>query len=449
MFFYIERVDKQGAGIMPHSRLGVLMTATCLLLTTAVPAPAPAAPEASPAVPTPSRTAPVAGEPAQEWTVDLTLIDSDDTNLAYPTTGQDSTPGLRIANPTQSPASQRRPAASQGMLVAAPHLLARPADRVRAELVAWTPAGSTVDVDARAWRTDGWSQWQSAAGPGAVFDQMVTRVQVRVTLTVEHPAASPVVSEVRLSADTAPHGAGKPGTGAGIAALGLTYRVYATREGLVGGTTANGHVIVPRDHFVALPSRRGLAPRGTGDFSVRVCTTSGSRCEYAPVWDIGPWNTRDDYWNPSSVREMWQDLPQGTPEAQAAYLNGYNGGRDQFGRTVLNPAGIDLADGTFWDGLLLADNSWVIVSYLWTAGGAKGRVDVTTSSTLNVRSGPGTSFGVVAVAADFANVPIECWLTGQTVTGTFGTTNRWDRLASGHYVSHAYVAPVTGTPAAC
>jgi hypothetical protein len=75
-----------------------------------------------------------------------------------------------------------------------------------------------------------------------------------------------------------------------------TYRVFATREGLVGRTTANGHVITPRDHFVALPSRRALSPRGSNQFSVRVCADNG-RCETAPVWDVGPWNTRDDYWN--------------------------------------------------------------------------------------------------------------------------------------------------------
>jgi hypothetical protein len=144
-----------------------------------------------------------------------------------------------------------------------------------------------------------------------------------------------------------------------------TYRVFATREGLVGGTTANGHVITRRDHFVALPSRRALSPRGSNQFSVRVCADNG-RCETAPVWDVGPWNTRDDYWNPSTVRQNWKDLPQGRPEAQAAYENGYNGGRDQFGRKVANPAGIDLADGTFWDGLGLTNNAWVTVTYLWT-----------------------------------------------------------------------------------
>jgi hypothetical protein len=407
--------------VVLRSRLG-LLSAVCLLLATLVP--------------TAAQAAPAGSAPAQEWTVDLAVVDDDDTNVTY--LGE-----LRLADPTGSPASQRRSTASAGMLVAAPHSLARPANRVRARLLADTPAGTAVDVDVRALLAGGWSEWRSAAGSGAVFDEPVTLVQVRLTLTVERPTASPTVREVRLSADTA------EGTGPGVAALGSTYRIYATREGLVGGTTANGHVIVTRDHFVALPSRRGLAPRSTGDFTVRVCTTTGSRCEYAPVWDVGPWNTRDDYWNPSSVREMWRDLPAGTPEAQAAYLNGYNGGRDQFGRTVLNPAGIDLADGTFWDGLLLSDNSWVNVSYLWTAGGAKGRVDVTANSTLNVRSGPGTGFGVVGVAADFANVPIECWVTGQTVTGTFGTTNRWDRMATGQYVSHAYIAPVTGTPGAC
>ncbi|MBT9260247.1 MAG: hypothetical protein KM310_10950 [Clostridiales bacterium] len=39
---------------------------------------------------------------------------------------------------------------------------------------------------------------------------------------------------------------------------------------------------------------------------------------------------------------MFKDLPLGKPEAQAAFYEGYNGGEDQFGRKVTNPAGIDL-----------------------------------------------------------------------------------------------------------
>jgi hypothetical protein len=54
---------------------------------------------------------------------------------------------------------------------------------------------------------------------------------------------------------------------------------------------------------------------------------------------------------------------EGPPAGQAGGTggakNGYNGGKDQFGRTVANPAGIDLADGVFWDARKLVENSWV------------------------------------------------------------------------------------------
>ena len=36
---------------------------------------------------------------------------------------------------------------------------------------------------------------------------------------------------------------------------------------------------------------------------------------------------------------------------------------------MANPAGIDLADGTFRDGLEMTDNGYVNVTYLWTGGG--------------------------------------------------------------------------------
>jgi rare lipoprotein A (peptidoglycan hydrolase) len=145
----------------------------------------------------------------------------------------------------------------------------------------------------------------------------------------------------------------------------LTYTVYATREGLVGHTTANGHVIQPHDHFVALPSHRALSPKGGHQYSVRVRNPRTGRSQVAPVWDIGPWNTNDDYWNPSSRRQAWHDLPQGTPEAQAAYQHHYNGGKDGSGRHVANPAGIDLADGTF-AAIGMTDNGFVEVTFLWT-----------------------------------------------------------------------------------
>ncbi len=142
-----------------------------------------------------------------------------------------------------------------------------------------------------------------------------------------------------------------------------THDIFATREGLVGGTTANGHVIVPNDHFAALPSRRALSSNFGFERQVRVAYRG--RETIVPVWDIGPWNIHDDYWNPAVIRETFKDLPRGKPEAEAAFFDGYNGGLDERGRVVRTPAGIDLADGTFWIDLGLTNNDFVTVEYLW------------------------------------------------------------------------------------
>ncbi|MGV9457408.1 SH3 domain-containing protein, partial [Streptomyces sp. NPDC003635] len=232
------------------------------------------------------------------------------------------------------------------------------------------PAGTEVLTEIRGSNhPDTWTQWRTVEGAGAVrLPQAVSLLQVRLTLLGVPGGASPTVRAVTVTAATVqPKPQQTPQNGMSAAASGPTYRLYATREGLVGQTTANGHVIQPRDHFVALPSRRMLATNGGREYQVRLCYKG--RCETAPVWDVGPWNTRDDYWNPSSQREMWRDLPQGTPEAQAAYLNGYNGGLDEFGRRAANPAGIDVADGTFWDGLGMTDNDWVDVTFMPDGGG--------------------------------------------------------------------------------
>ncbi|MEV4826055.1 hypothetical protein [Micromonospora sp. NPDC049274] len=371
-------------------------------------------------------TAAAAG--GDRWSADLSIVDRDDVNVRR-------TPaGLRLRDARAAGRSPRSPhsAVAEGMLLTAPRTLTRPATRVRAEISADVPAGAGVEAQVRGWRVSGWTEWRAATA-GAVFDRPVSQVQTRVVLTARAGGATATVRAVRLTADaTAAVSAATPG---------LTYRVYATRIGLVGELTANGRTIQPRDHFAALPSRRSLSPLNTGDYTVRVCTTTGARCEYAPVWDVGPWNTRDDYWNPSAVRENWKNLPQGRPEAQAAYQSGYNGGRDQFGRTVLNPAGIDLADGTFIDGLRLTTNAWVDVAYLWTGGGPRGVVG---DGPLNIRGGPSTSYAVRGLAARFANVPIQCWVTGQSVAGPYRTTTRWNRLATGQYVSHAYISAVYG-----
>jgi hypothetical protein len=138
-----------------------------------------------------------------------------------------------------------------------------------------------------------------------------------------------------------------------------TVRVWATREGLVGKTTASGHVITPNDHFVALPSRKAL--------NHTVSVAYRGKKIAAPVLDIGPWNRDDAWWEVGAARGQFQDLPRFVPQVWAAYENGYNGGRDAVGRYVTFPAMIDLADGLYADlGLQQAD--WVDVTLNWVNG---------------------------------------------------------------------------------
>ncbi|WP_432885818.1 hypothetical protein ACQPYH_02245 [Kribbella sp. CA-245084] len=312
------------------------------------------------------------------------------------------------------------------------------------------PNGMSGSVDVRSWADGRWSEWiEAKAGTPTALPTASNQVQLRVILTAPPPAGShelqPATGGSPSIADLTVQPTDKVAASRmSIQAAPLKSHVFATREGLVGGTTANGHVIVSRDHFVALPSRRGLAGNGSGTYSVKVCTAS--RCAFEPVWDVGPWNTKDDYWNPSATREMWKDLPQGKPEAQAAYQDGYNGKKDQFGRTVANPAGIDLADGVFWDALKLADNGFVDVTYLWTGDGGRGTVSIS-SGYLNVRNAPNSTGAVVGMAGKSAQVTVECQTTGETVTGSQGTTNIWLRVNTGMYVAKAWIS--TGTFAAC
>ncbi|HEV3359418.1 MAG TPA: hypothetical protein VG247_21650 [Pseudonocardiaceae bacterium] len=217
------------------------------------------------------------------------------------------------------------------------------------------PAGTSVEIDVRGQTAHGaWTEWTTATpGRATRLSAPAKLVQTRVTLSASAQGATPDVTSLEVTAD--------PSTPSPAAtATALSYRVFATDEGLVGGKTANGHIIVANDHFVALPSPKALSPLNSNEYSVQVCAV---HCVTAPVWDVGPWNLNDNYWD--SPRAEFTDLPQGEPEAQAANLNGYNGGLDDEGGSPSNPAGIDLADGTFAD-VGLTDNGYVTVTYLWT-----------------------------------------------------------------------------------
>lgn len=116
------------------------------------------------------------------------------------------------------------------------------------------------------------------------------------------------------------------------------FGVWASREGLVGGTTATGHTIADGDVFVALPDRSALG---------RVVEVwANGRTALAPVWDVGPWSIHDPYWD--GGRPPLAERGERSPVSWGA---------------ARNPAGIDLSDG-LWDSLGL-DRGAGLVVVLW------------------------------------------------------------------------------------
>ena len=206
-----------------------------------------------------------------------------------------------------------------------------------------------------------WTPWQEITPLDQAFNLQTRGVaaQYRVTLLSENYGISPILREVRLNILQADPSE----TGPTYSALVThpTVRLYATREGLVGRVTANGHRITERDRFVALPSKKVLNKLDAKDYQVEI--SYNGRKVTAPVWDVGPWNTKDNFWD--SPREIFNDLPRFKPQVQAAFFENHNGGKDQYDRLVLYPAAIDLADGTFWDDLGMTGSDWVDVTFLW------------------------------------------------------------------------------------
>ncbi|MFD4760538.1 SH3 domain-containing protein [Streptomyces sp. NBC_00846] len=58
---------------------------------------------------------------------------------------------------------------------------------------------------------------------------------------------------------------------------------------------------------------------------------------------------------------------------------------------------------------------------------------------VNVRTGPGTQYGIVRTLPYGVKVAVYCQKPGERVTGPYGTSNIWDNIANGQFVSDAYV----------
>ncbi|MER6217603.1 MULTISPECIES: SH3 domain-containing protein [unclassified Streptomyces] len=58
---------------------------------------------------------------------------------------------------------------------------------------------------------------------------------------------------------------------------------------------------------------------------------------------------------------------------------------------------------------------------------------------VNVRSGPGTNYPIIDSVPAGGSVTIRCQCSGTTVSGPYGTTDLWDCIGNGRFVSDAYV----------
>jgi hypothetical protein len=274
--------------------------------------------------------------------------------------------GLRLTGAPAAAAEE--PFRYSGVFISAPRQLARPAATLTARWQAALPSDGALWVEVRGVLPGGAvTEWQAAPAAGGVARLPVAAAvaQVRLTLLAMAPDATADLDWLEI----APADGGSLGelrlfqTGpTATAGQPATFRLYATRIGLIGGRTSNGTIIQPEHQFVALPSRSVLASLNGREYQVRI--THQGRSVTVPVWDTGPWNVRDNYWAAPAEREMWNDLPQGRPQAEAAYAEQYNAGRDGFGRRVLSPASIDISDGAF-AALGMTEADWVEVSFLW------------------------------------------------------------------------------------
>jgi hypothetical protein len=234
-------------------------------------------------------------------------------------------------------------------------------DTLRVTYETRIPRGAQAALDVRA-SADGrrWTPWvvDLASGATVQFDQPARYAQYRVRLlaTGDTPSLRSLqLTPVRSTPSFAAFENESP-------PVAPTFTVHATRLGLVGRRTANGHRIVQRDRFVALPCVCVLSSRGGNEYMVRI--TYKGRSVVAPVYDVGPWNTRDNYWDPQEKR-YFSDLRQGWPQDHAAFFDGHNNGRAQHGR-VRFPTAIDIADGIWWDDFgIKGDRAVVEVTFLW------------------------------------------------------------------------------------
>lgn len=141
-------------------------------------------------------------------------------------------------------------------------------------------------------------------------------------------------------------------------AVGKVFTVRASREGLVGGTTASGHVIVANDRFAALPDPSAL--------NQEIQVTYKSKTVRTKVLDVGPWYIDDGYWSGDGVPQAQKDwqakepIGRGRQEGVESCLAPGASGKCN------NGAGLDLADGIYSEMLGSDPDKGILEGVQWS-----------------------------------------------------------------------------------
>jgi LasA protease len=121
--------------------------------------------------------------------------------------------------------------------------------------------------------------------------------------------------------------------------------------------------------------------------------------------------------------------------------------RYAFGKWVIR-AGAQPYEGTAWHGSRRVAVGGTLRNY-GALGLAEGIVDTNGGGVLNRRAGPGAKHELVSTVKDGETVRVRCSARGTSHTGRGGyTTNMWNRLADGSWVSDAFLWTGTGDPVA-
>jgi cell wall-associated NlpC family hydrolase len=163
-------------------------------------------------------------------------------------------------------------------------------------------------------------------------------------------------------------------------------------------------------------------------------------------------NTLNVHSEPSTSSTTLYNLNNGTVVSLTCSttgdsISGSQGTTDEWDRIDSATYGVGFASRAY----LASDDA--VPACLTDDGGstddeAKGEVAVETGATLKVHSSPSTSSSALYNLDNGAVVDLTCVTTGDTVTGSQGTTSDWYEIDSAGYASAAYMVS-SGTPAAC